>query len=79
MYAVGVDVSNGKSSVTVLRSKREVIMPPFDVTHTTEGLAALVEKMGGLRGNLLACGLRGEAEPEGVHGALPQVAQATRL
>ena len=52
MYAVGVDVSNGKSSVTVLRSKREVIMPPFDVTHTTEGSGALVEKLSALDGEV---------------------------
>ena len=52
MYAVGVDVSNGKSSVTVLRSKREVVMPAFDVTHTTEGLSTLVERLSTLDGEV---------------------------
>ena len=30
MYAVGVDVSNGKSTVTVLKSKRVAVIPAFD-------------------------------------------------
>ena len=45
MYAVGVDVSNGKSSVAVLKSKREAVMPTFDVTHTTDGLLALIAEV----------------------------------
>ena len=48
MYAVGVDVSNGRSTVAVLQSKTKVVIKPFEVQHTTEGFAALVEKLKGL-------------------------------
>ena len=33
MYAVGVDVSNGWSTVAVLRSKTDIVIRPFNVTH----------------------------------------------
>ena len=39
MFAVGVDVSNGRSMVTVLSAKRKVIMKPFEVQHTAAGFA----------------------------------------
>ena len=50
MFAVGVDVSNGKSMVAVLQSKTQVIHKPFEVAHTAEGLAALVKKLNALDG-----------------------------
>lgn len=39
--AVGVDVSNGHSTVAVLRPLGEVVALPFEVSHTPEGLKAL--------------------------------------
>lgn len=52
MYAVGVDVSKGKSTVAVLRSKSEVVMRPFDVTHNVQGFAGLAERLNGLDGEI---------------------------
>lgn len=52
MYAVGVDVSKGKSTVAVLRSKTDMVMRPFDVAHDTQGLESLVEKLRGLDGEV---------------------------
>ena len=48
MFAVGIDVSNGHSTVAVIGSKRNVVIKPFEVRHTTEGFAALAEKLNGL-------------------------------
>ena len=45
MFAVGVDVSNGRSMVAVLRSKEDVAIKPFEVQHTAEGFAALSRKL----------------------------------
>ena len=50
MFAVGVDVSNGRSMVAVLQSKLKVVMKPFEVQHTSEGFAVLAEKLNGLGG-----------------------------
>lgn len=52
MYAVGVDVSKGKSTVVVLRSKSEVVMCPFDVAHNVQGFASLAERLNGLGGEI---------------------------
>ena len=39
MYnAVGIDVSKGKSTVTVLQPGGTVIRKPFDVSHTSQNL-----------------------------------------
>lgn len=50
MFAVGVDVSNGRSTVAVLGAQRKVVMKPFEVPHTADGFASLVEKLRGLNG-----------------------------
>ena len=50
MFAVGVDVSNGRSTVAVLGTRRKVVMKPFEVPHTTDGFAYLSEKLRGLNG-----------------------------
>ena len=52
MFAVGVDVSNGHSTVAVLGAKRSIVMKPFEVLHTTEGFASLVEKLNSLDGEI---------------------------
>lgn len=48
MFAVGVDVSNGRSTVAVLQSKTDVFMKPFEVRHTAESFASLTQKLAGL-------------------------------
>ncbi len=50
MNAVGIDVSNGRSTVAVLQSKSTVIQKPFEVSHTPEGMGTLVEKLNSLDG-----------------------------
>ena len=50
MFAVGVDVSNGRSTVAVLGAQRKVVMKPFEVPHTADGFAYLSEKLRGLNG-----------------------------
>ena len=48
--AVGVDVSNGHSTVAVLRPLGEVVALPFEVSHTPDGLNALAECLKGYAG-----------------------------
>ena len=50
MFAVGVDVSNDRSTVAVLGARRKVVMKPFEVPHTADGFASLIEKLRGLNG-----------------------------
>lgn len=52
MYAVGVDVSNGWSTVAVLRSKTDIVIRPFNVTHNSQGFADLLEKLSVLDGEV---------------------------
>lgn len=52
MFAVGVDVSNGRSTVAVLGTKRSVIMKPYEVPHTKEGFADLTAKLHALGGEV---------------------------
>ena len=42
--AVGIDVSKGKSTVAVRRPGGEIVMMPFTVLHTAEGLAELTNR-----------------------------------
>lgn len=48
--AVGVDVSNGHSTVSVLRPLGEVVALPFEVSHTPDGLKDLAERLKGYDG-----------------------------
>jgi transposase len=48
MFAVGVDVSNGRSTVAVLQTKKKVILKPFEVPHTPDALGRLVDKLNSL-------------------------------
>jgi len=52
MYAVGVDISDGWSTVAVLRSKTDIVIRPFNVTHNSQGFAHLLEKLGTLDGEV---------------------------
>lgn len=50
MNAVGIDVSKGKSMVTVMRSLGEVVLPPFEVPHTDSELSELAKTLKNLPG-----------------------------
>ncbi len=52
MYAVGVDVSCGWSTVAVLRSKKDVVIRPFNVVHNSQGFSNLLEKLSALDGEI---------------------------
>ena len=50
MNAVGIDVSKGKSTVAILRPFGEIIVAPYDVTHTPTELRALAKRIKELNG-----------------------------
>lgn len=50
--AVGIDVSKGKSTVAVMRPSGEVVIAPYDVEHSKEGLTRLTERLLLLDGEL---------------------------
>ncbi len=50
MNAVGIDVSKGKSTVTVLQPFGVVIAEPFEVLHTADELKKLVTFIKSLSG-----------------------------
>ena len=52
MYAVGVDVSNGRSMVAVLDARRNAVVKPHEVQHTIEGFADLIRKLKSLDGEV---------------------------
>lgn len=49
MNSVGIDVSKGKSTITVNRMGEEII-PPFDVDHTISELSELAKLLKSLDG-----------------------------
>ena len=51
MNAVGIDVSKGKSTVTILRPGGEVIASPFEVSHDPRELSELVALIKSLDGD----------------------------
>ena len=55
MNAVGIDVSKGKSTVTIRRPGDVVIMPPRDIPHTQSGINWLIEQIRSLDGETKAC------------------------
>ena len=50
MNAAGIDVSSRKSTVAVLRPFGEVVRVPFEVSHSAEGLASLVQQLKAIDG-----------------------------
>ena len=42
MNAVGIDVSKGKSTVTILRPFGEIVASPFEIKHTREDIGSLI-------------------------------------
>lgn len=54
MNAVGIDVSKGKSTVTIRRPGDVVLMPPCDIPHTQSDINALIKRIKGLDGETKA-------------------------
>ena len=52
MFAVGVDVSNGRSMVAVLGARRSVVVQPHQVPHTADGFAELAARLHALDGEV---------------------------
>lgn len=50
MNAAGIDVSKGKSMVSVLRPLGEVVAKPFEVRHTASELRGLADYLKSLKG-----------------------------
>ena len=50
MNAVGIDISSRKSTVAVLRPFGEVVKPPFDIDHNTDGLSSLIRQLREIEG-----------------------------
>ena len=55
MNAVGIDVSKGKSTVTIRRPGNVVVMPPCDIPHTQSAINNLIVQIKGLDGETKAC------------------------
>ncbi len=55
MNAVGIDVSKGKSTVTIRRPGDVVLMPPCDIPHTQSEIDALIERIRSLDGETKVC------------------------
>ena len=50
MYAVGIDVSKRKSTVTILQPGGKVVVRPFDVPHLSAHFRSLQKLIGDLDG-----------------------------
>ncbi len=55
MNAVGIDVSKGKSTVTIRRPGDVVLMPPCDIPHTQSAINNLIEQIRSLDGETKVC------------------------
>lgn len=55
MNAVGIDVSKGKSTVTICQPGGVVLMPPCDIPHTQSGINGLIQKINSLNGGTKVC------------------------
>lgn len=55
MNAVGIDVSKGKSTVTIRRPGDIVVMPPCDIPHTQSAINELIGQIKWLYGEAKAC------------------------
>lgn len=50
MNAVGIDVSKGKSMVTILRPYGEIVSRPHEIRHTSEEIASFIKEIKALEG-----------------------------
>ena len=55
MNAVGIDVSKGKSTVTIRRPGNIVVMSPRDIPHTQSAINDLIDLIRGLDGETKVC------------------------
>lgn len=55
MNAVGIDVSKGKSTVTIRRPGDVILMPPCDIVHTQSAINALIDRIRELDGETKVC------------------------
>ena len=55
MNAVGIDVSKGKSTVTIRKPGNVVLMPPCDIPHTQSAINNLISQIKDLDGETKAC------------------------
>ena len=55
MNAVGIDVSKGKSTVTILRPGEDVVLKPRDFLHTQSDMHDLIKIIKGLDGESKVC------------------------
>ena len=55
MNAVGINVSKGKSTVTIRRPGDVVLMPPRDIPHTQSAINALIQEIRSLEGKTKVC------------------------
>lgn len=55
MNAVGIDVSKGKSTVTIRRPGDEILMPPRDIPHTQSAISELIRQIKNLDGETKVC------------------------
>ena len=55
MNAVGIDVSKGKSTVTIRRPSDVVILPPCDIPHTQSAINDLIRQIKELDGETKVC------------------------
>lgn len=54
MNAIGIDVSKGKSMVTIVQPFGVVVAEPFEVSHDVQSLCELVERVKRLHGETKA-------------------------
>lgn len=45
MYAVGIDVSKGKSTISIITLEGEIIEEPFEINHDQDGIDMLLSKI----------------------------------
>ena len=55
MNAVGIDVSKGKSTVTIRQPGNVVVLPPCDIRHTKSGIDSLINQIKALDGETKVC------------------------
>ena len=55
MNAVGIDVSKGKSTVTIRRPGGKVVLAPRDYKHNRSAIDALISEIKGLEGETKVC------------------------
>lgn len=45
MYAIGIDVSKGKSTVAIISTNGKILVKPFEVIHNNKGVKEFLEQM----------------------------------